>query len=79
MHSVRVSLAVSIAIYGNLFAFGVLYIHKLLRRGPMGHPVAANPNATARRPLSVGPEQIARRELDPLTPASPATSAHFEK
>ena len=79
VHSVRVSLAVSIAIYGNLFAFGVLYIHKLLRRGLTGHPVAANPNATARRPLSVGPEQIARRELDPLTPASPATSAHFEK
>ena len=79
VHSVRVSLAVSIAIYGNLFAFGVLYIHKLLRRGLTGHPVAANPNATARRPLSVGPEQIARRELDPLTPASPPTSAHFEK
>jgi cytochrome d ubiquinol oxidase subunit I len=79
VHSVRVSLAVSIAIYGNLFAFGVLYIHKLLRRGPLGHPVAANPNATARRPLSVDPEQIARRELELLTPASPATSAHFEK
>jgi cytochrome d ubiquinol oxidase subunit I len=74
-HSVGMSLAVSIVIYGLIFAFGCIYIHQLLRVGPTGRLVAPNPNATARRPMSVVDEHAAREDLDALAPASPSTSA----
>ena len=48
-----ISLVVFCAVYSFIFAFGVFYIHKLLRTGPAGHlalpPTAAIPN----RPMSV--------------------------
>ena len=78
-HSVGTSLAVSIVTYSLIFTFGSLYIHRLLRVGPTGHLAAPNPNATARRPMSVVDEHVARQDLDALVPASPATSALFEK
>ena len=48
-----VSLAVFCAVYSFIFAFGLYYIHRLLREGPAGRlilpPAAAIPN----RPMSV--------------------------
>jgi cytochrome d ubiquinol oxidase subunit I len=54
-----ISLAVYCVIYTFIFAFGILYIYRLLRAGPAGRlvltPVAAVPN----RPMSVvGPVEI---------------------
>jgi cytochrome bd ubiquinol oxidase subunit I len=51
--AVATSLIVFCAVYSFIFAFGVFYIHRLLRAGPAGHlvlpPAAAIPN----RPMSV--------------------------
>jgi cytochrome d ubiquinol oxidase subunit I len=48
-----ISLVVFCAVYVFIFAFGVLYIYRLLRAGPVGGlvlpPIAAIPN----RPMSV--------------------------
>ena len=48
-----ISLVMFCALYALIFVFGVLYIHRLLRAGPVGHlalpPAAAVPN----RPMSV--------------------------
>jgi cytochrome d ubiquinol oxidase subunit I len=53
-----ISLIVFCSIYTFIFAFGIFYIYRLLRTGPIGHlmlpPVAATPN----RPLSVVREQL---------------------
>jgi cytochrome bd ubiquinol oxidase subunit I len=47
-------------VYTLIFVFGALYIHRLLRIGPVGRlaepPVAAIPN----RPMSVVDEPLAR-------------------
>jgi cytochrome d ubiquinol oxidase subunit I len=52
------SLIVFCSIYTFIFAFGIFYIYRLLRAGPIGHltlpPVAATPN----RPLSVVHEPV---------------------
>jgi cytochrome bd ubiquinol oxidase subunit I len=48
-----ISLVVFCAIYSFIFAFGVLYIHRLLRAGPAGHLVLPPTNATPNRPMSV--------------------------
>jgi cytochrome d ubiquinol oxidase subunit I len=56
-----ISLIVFCAVYTFIFAFGALYIHRLLRIGPVGRlaeaPVAATPN----RPMSVVDEPLAPR------------------
>jgi len=78
-HSVAMSLAVSVVTYSCIFTFGSLYIHRLLRVGPTPQLAAPNPNATARRPISVLDEQVARQDLEALVSESPATSALFEK
>jgi cytochrome bd ubiquinol oxidase subunit I len=53
------SLVVFCAVYSFIFAFGVVYIHRLLRSGPAGRlvqpPTAAIPN----RPMSVTDEALA--------------------
>jgi cytochrome d ubiquinol oxidase subunit I len=77
-HSAATSLVVYVATYSFIFTFGSLYIHRLLRVGPTDR-LAPNPNATARRPMSVVDEHVARRDSDALVSASPATSALFEK
>jgi len=74
-HSVGLSLAVSVVTYTFIFAFGSVYLHRLLRVGPTAQLAAPNPNATARRPMSVVDEHVTRQGLDDLVPASPATSA----
>ena len=78
-HSVETSLAVSVVIYSLIFAFGTIYVHRLLRVGPTAHLAAPNRNATARRPLSVVDEHVTRRDLEALVPAPQTTSGPFEK
>ena len=77
--SVETSLAVSIATYSFIFAFGCIYIHQLLRVGPTDRLAAPNPGATSRRPMAVVDGHAARQETDALVPASPDTSALFRK
>ena len=52
------SLILFCALYSFIFLFGVLYIYRLLRKGPEGSlaqpPVAATPN----RPMSVVDEPL---------------------
>ncbi len=71
-----ISLVVFCAIYTFIFAFGIFYIYRLLRAGPVGTlvlpPAAPMPN---RRPLSVGADEADPRRpdlagTDPLQPAA---------
>src|ERR1700723_4520985 len=48
-----ISLIVFCAIYTFIFAFGVFYIYRLLRAGPVGHLVLPPSAAVPNRPLSV--------------------------
>ena len=48
-----VSLLVFCSIYTLIFAFGVFYIHRLLRVGPMGGTALSPAAVTARRPMAV--------------------------
>lgn len=57
-----ISLMVYCAVYTFIFAFGVLYIYRLLRAGPAGHLVLPPEAAIPRRPMSVADE--------PLTPSA---------
>jgi cytochrome d ubiquinol oxidase subunit I len=53
MRTATISLVVSCAIYSFIFAFGIFYIYRLLRAGPVGRLVQP-PSATfSNRPLSV--------------------------
>jgi cytochrome bd ubiquinol oxidase subunit I len=47
------SWATACAIYTFIFAFGVFYIYRLLRAGPVGHLVLPPSPAVPNRPLSV--------------------------
>jgi cytochrome d ubiquinol oxidase subunit I len=53
-----VSLVVFCALYSFIFAFGVFYIHRLLRTGPVGHLVLPPAAATPNRPMSVVGEPL---------------------
>jgi cytochrome d ubiquinol oxidase subunit I len=53
-----VSLVVFCVLYSLIFAFGVFYIHRLLRAGPVGHLVLPPAAATPNRPMSVVGEAI---------------------
>jgi cytochrome d ubiquinol oxidase subunit I len=58
-HSARISLAVFCIVYAFIFSFGVLYIHRLLRAGPIGR-LATSPTAgNLGRPMSVVDEDPA--------------------
>ena len=48
-----ISLIVFCAVYLFIFAFGVLYIYRLLRAGPIGSLVLPPNAATPNRPMSV--------------------------
>jgi cytochrome d ubiquinol oxidase subunit I len=41
------------AVYAFIFSFGTLYIHQLLRAGPVGQLVQPPSGATPNRPMSV--------------------------
>ena len=48
-----ISLVVFCAIYTFIFAFGIFYIHRLLRAGPAGHLIEPASAAVPNRPMSV--------------------------
>jgi len=77
-HSVATSLAVSVVTYSFIFAFGSIYIHRLLRAGPTREIAAPNPNATAPRLMSVVDERAAGEDANAPAPMSSATSTIFE-
>ena len=52
------SLIVFCTVYSFIFAFGVFYIYRLLRAGPMGSLVRAPAAAVPNRPMSVVDEPI---------------------
>jgi cytochrome bd ubiquinol oxidase subunit I len=54
-----VSLVVFCAVYSFIFAFGILYIHRLLRAGPAGRLVVPPAAAIPNRPMSVAEEALA--------------------
>src|SRR5580704_4518375 len=58
-----ISLVVFCAVYVFIFAFGVFYIHRLLRAGPAAHLVLPPTSAVPNRPMSVVDEH-------PLTPGT---------
>jgi cytochrome bd ubiquinol oxidase subunit I len=53
-----ISLMVYCALYIFIFAFGVLYIYRLLRAGPAGQLVQPPVTATPRRPMSIVDEPL---------------------
>jgi cytochrome d ubiquinol oxidase subunit I len=64
------SLAVFCSIYSFIFAFGVVYLHRLLRAGPLGSLVLPAAGAIPQRPMSVVDE--------PFEPAvQPVASAAY--
>jgi cytochrome d ubiquinol oxidase subunit I len=66
------SLIVFCSVYTFIFAFGVVYIHRLLRSGPAGRLVLDTPGAIPRRPMSVVDEPLepAPRPVPALTSAA---------
>ena len=48
-----VSLAVFCTIYTLIFAFGIFYIYRLMRDGPVGHVIGVSPTAVPNRPMSL--------------------------
>ena len=71
VRAASISLLVFCAIYSFIFAFGIYYIHQLLRTGPVGllilPPNAATPNRAdvgrRRAPLAPIPHRLHRRRL----------------
>jgi cytochrome bd ubiquinol oxidase subunit I len=59
VRAATLSLVVFCAVYAFIFAFGVLYIYRLLRAGPGGRLVLPPAAASARRPLAVADEAVA--------------------
>jgi cytochrome d ubiquinol oxidase subunit I len=51
--TVAVSLAVYCVVYSFIFAFGIYYIYRLLRAGPIGSLVVPSAAAVPNRPMSV--------------------------
>src|SRR6201982_1198379 len=53
VRAASISIIVFCAIYTFIFAFGIFYIYRLLRAGPVGHLVLPPPAAIPKRPLSI--------------------------
>jgi len=62
-----ISLVVFCSVYTFIFAFGVFYIYRLLRAGPVGHLVLPSLDATPNRPMSV-----VQHPLPPVSQQLPA-------
>jgi len=60
-HAALVSLIVFCLVYGLIFVFGALYIHRLLRIGPVGRLAEPAAAAVPNRPLSVVDEPLSAR------------------
>jgi cytochrome d ubiquinol oxidase subunit I len=71
-HAALTSLIVFCCVYTLIFAFGVVYIYRLLRAGPAGGLVEPTPGAVPQRPLSVVNETLepAPRRVPALTSAA---------
>jgi cytochrome d ubiquinol oxidase subunit I len=54
-----ISLLVFCSLYSFLFGFGIYYVHRLLRAGPVGPLVLPPAAATPNRPMSVVDEPLA--------------------
>jgi cytochrome d ubiquinol oxidase subunit I len=67
VRSATISLVVFCALYSFIFGFGVFYIYRLLRAGPVGHLVLPTLDAIPNRPMSVIVEPVgaAERQLAP--------------
>jgi cytochrome d ubiquinol oxidase subunit I len=57
-HAALISLIVICLVYALIFVFGALYIHNLLRIGPVGRLAEPPANAIPNRPLSVVDEPV---------------------
>jgi cytochrome d ubiquinol oxidase subunit I len=53
-----ISLLVFGAIYTFIFAFGIFYIYRLLRAGPVGGPIKPLARAVPNRPMSLADEDM---------------------
>ena len=72
-HAALTSLIVFCSVYTLIFAFGVVYIYRLLRAGPAGALVEPTPGAVPQRPLSVVDEPP---DPTPRLVPSVASAAH---
>jgi cytochrome d ubiquinol oxidase subunit I len=72
-----ISLIVYCAVYIFIFAFGILYIHRLLRVGPAGNLVLPPVAATPHRPMSIVDEPlvVSARHVQAAVPAEHSLSA----
>jgi cytochrome bd ubiquinol oxidase subunit I len=59
VRAASISLLVFCAIYSFIFAFGIYYIHQLLRTGPVGRLILPPNAATPNRPMSVVDDPLA--------------------
>jgi cytochrome d ubiquinol oxidase subunit I len=58
VRAVTISLVVFCVVYSFIFSFGVFYIYRLLRAGPVGRLVLPPTAATPNRPMSVVDEPV---------------------
>jgi cytochrome d ubiquinol oxidase subunit I len=70
-----ISLVVYCSVYTFIFAFGVLYIYRLLRAGPAGRLVLPTAAATPKRPMSVIDEPLQPAPHD--VPAAASAAHHL--
>lgn len=61
--SVAVSLTLFVLVYSVVFTTGVLYIRKMIQKGPQGAAIATDEHGVANRPLSAA-QQSARESLN---------------
>jgi cytochrome d ubiquinol oxidase subunit I len=64
-HAAMISLVVFCIVYTFIFAFGALYIHRLLRIGPLGHLAEPPAGAVPNRPMSVIAKPIGSGQAGP--------------
>jgi cytochrome d ubiquinol oxidase subunit I len=64
-HAAMISLVVFCIVYTFIFAFGALYIHRLLRVGPLGHLAEPPAGAVPNRPMSVIAKPIGSGQAGP--------------
>ena len=57
--SVVASLISFVSVYAIVFGFGIWYIVKLLRKGPVAAPPLGTQNQTPARPMSAAGPQVA--------------------
>ncbi len=61
--SVAISLALFVLVYSVVFTTGILYIRKMIKKGPQGAAISADDSGLPNRPISAA-SQSARESLD---------------